>query len=148
MHPADREAEAALLRPYVTNLDRPVFALRNLPEEVVAVLFAYYSRSREPLRANLLKLLREGDLDLAGRMHPAEPDDEGLAAAREKARQFHEKWVVGYGHASVAEHAVAHLALEDVSILASKVVEDMRLAAYILGLERLAAGVRLRGLFP
>ncbi|MGH7378238.1 MAG: FAD-dependent thymidylate synthase, partial [Candidatus Methylomirabilales bacterium] len=130
MHPADPEAEAALLRPYVTNLDRPVFALRNLPEEVVAVLFAYYSRSRETLRANLLKLLREGDLDLAGGTPPAEPDDQGLAAAREKARQFHEKWVVGYGHASVAEHAVAHLALEDVSILASKVVEDMRLAAY------------------
>ena len=130
MHPAEPEAEAAFLRPYVTNLDRPVFALRNLPEEVVAVLFAYYSRSRETLRANLLKLLREGDLDLAGGTPPAEPDDEGLAAAREKARQFHEKWVVGYGHASVAEHAVAHLALEDVSILASKVVEDMRLAAY------------------
>jgi thymidylate synthase ThyX len=130
MHPADLEAEAALLRPYVTNLDRPVFALRNLPEEVVAVLFAYYSRSRETLRANLLKLLREGDLDLAGRVDAADPDEQGLAAAREKARQFHEKWVVGYGHASVAEHAVAHLALEDVSILASKVVEDMRLAAY------------------
>lgn len=130
MQPALPEADAALLRPYVTNLDRPVFALRNLPEEVVAVLFAYYSRSRETLRANLLKLLKEGDLDLAGRVRAQEPDEEGLAAAREKARQFHEKWVVGYGHASVAEHAVAHLALEDVSILASKVVEDMRLAAY------------------
>ncbi|MBI2081176.1 MAG: FAD-dependent thymidylate synthase [candidate division NC10 bacterium] len=130
MQPAPPEADAALLRPYVTNLDRPVFALRNLPEEVVAVLFAYYSRSRETLRANLLKLLKEGDLDLAGRVRALEPDEEGLAAARDKARQFHEKWVVGYGHASVAEHAVAHLALEDVSILASKVVEDMRLAAY------------------
>jgi len=30
----------------------------------------------------------------------------------EKSAQFHEKWVVGYGHASVAEHAVLHLAIE------------------------------------
>ncbi|MGQ4809734.1 hypothetical protein NKDENANG_03159 [Candidatus Entotheonellaceae bacterium PAL068K] len=33
--------EQAILAPYVTNLDRPVFALQHLPEEVVAVLFAY-----------------------------------------------------------------------------------------------------------
>ena len=58
--------EQALLAPYVTNLDRPVFALQHLPEEVVAVLFAYYSRSRDSLRRNLLKLISEGDLALLG----------------------------------------------------------------------------------
>jgi len=121
----------ALLAPYVTNLDRPVFALRNLPEEVVAVLFAYYSRSRDALRTNLLRLIRSEDLDLAGAAAPLDdPADEALALAREKARQFHEKWVVGYGHASVAEHAVAHVAVEDVSILVSKAIEDHRLASY------------------
>ena len=122
--------EQALLTPYVTNLDRPVFALQHLPEEVVAVLFAYYSRSRDSLRRNLLKLISEGDLALLGHQ-PARPADQAaLAYAQEKARQFHEKWVVGYGHASVAEHAVVHLAIEDVSIVASKVIEDMRLASY------------------
>jgi hypothetical protein len=39
------EAERARLAPYVTNLDRPVFALRNLPETVKGALFARYSRS-------------------------------------------------------------------------------------------------------
>ena len=59
------------------------------------------------------------------------PQDEAeLSLARQKAKEFHEKWVVGYGHASVAEHAVAHVAVEDVSIIASKVIEDTRLAAY------------------
>lgn len=114
------------IRSYVTNTDRPVFALRNLPEEVVAVLFAYYSRSTDTLRDNLRRLVAEGDLEL----HDA-PDDAGrLSSARDKARQFHEKWVVGYGHSSVAEHAVVHLAIEDVSIVASKVIEDNRLASY------------------
>ncbi|GAB4314633.1 MAG: FAD-dependent thymidylate synthase [Candidatus Zixiibacteriota bacterium] len=44
--------------------------------------------------------------------------------------QFHEKWVVGYGHASVAEHAILSLAVENVSILAAKAIEDNRLASY------------------
>jgi len=116
------------ISPFVSNLDRPVFALRNLPEEVVAVLFAYYSRSADPLRENLRRLLEEGDVELTGSVEPA--DEDTLLNAREKARQFHEKWVVGYGHGSVAEHAVVHLALEDVSILASKVIEDARLASF------------------
>ncbi len=122
--------EKVILAPYVTSTDRPIYALRNLPEEVIAVLFAYYSRSRESLRHNLLKLIQEGDLDLTERLQLASTGGDALAAAREKARQFHEKWVVGYGHSSVAEHAVAHLAVEDVSIICSKVIEDMRLAAY------------------
>jgi thymidylate synthase ThyX len=122
--------EIAVLAPYVTNTDAPIFALKNLPEEVVAVLFAYYSRSRESLRRNLLKLIQAGDVDLAGRVNVSSLAAVGLTAAQEKARQFHEKWVVGYGHASVAEHAVVHLAIEDVSIIATKIIEDTRLASY------------------
>ncbi len=113
---------------FVTNLDRPVFALRHLPEEVIAVLFAYYSRSADSLRDNLRKLLAEGDLAV-----PAagwSEGDDSLAAAQAKAQEFHEKWVVGYGHSSVAEHAVVHLAVEGLSIVATKVLEDNRLASY------------------
>ena len=48
----------------------------------------------------------------------------------EKSTKFHEKWVVGYGHASVAEHAVLHIALENVSRLAIECIESNRLASY------------------
>ena len=48
----------------------------------------------------------------------------------EKSAQFHEKWVVGYGHASVAEHAVLHLAIENVSRIAMEAIESNRLASY------------------
>ena len=124
-------SDYAALRPYCTNLDRPVFALRGLPEEVVAVLFAYYSRSTDSLRDNLLKLLDDGDLALVGGAPAAAEDDpEWLQSATERARQFHEKWVVGYGHSSVAEHAVVHLAVEQISIVATKALEDNRLASY------------------
>ncbi len=107
---------------YVTNLDKPVYALRNLPPEVVAVLFAYVSRSPKSFRDNLEQLLSEGDLST--QLSRRDTFQE------ERASRFHEKWVVGYGHASVAEHASLHLALEDVSILAAKVLEDTRLAAF------------------
>jgi thymidylate synthase ThyX len=122
--------EVAVLAPYVTNTDRPIYALTHLPEEVVAVLFAYYSRSRESLRRNLLKLIQERDGDLDARLKVSSLQAGELTTAQEKARQFHEKWVVGYGHASVAEHAVVHLAIEDVSIVATKIIEDSRLASY------------------
>jgi thymidylate synthase ThyX len=48
----------------------------------------------------------------------------------EKSAEFHEKWVVGYGHGSVAEHAVLHIAFENVSRLAVESIESNRLASY------------------
>lgn len=48
----------------------------------------------------------------------------------EKAADFHERWVLGYGHASVAEHAIIHLAVENVSRLACDTLEDNRLGSY------------------
>lgn len=110
------------ITPFVTNLDNNVFALIGLPEEVVAVLFAYYSRSPGRLREHLAAMLAEEDIQPA--------TSATFALATDKARAFHEKWVVGYGHASVAEHAVVHLAAEDVSILCAKAIEDARLASY------------------
>ena len=48
----------------------------------------------------------------------------------EKAAQFHERWVLNYGHASVAEHAIIHMAVENISRLACDTLEDNRLASY------------------
>src|SRR4029453_3614826 len=59
------ESEAAILRPYFTNLDGPVFALTNLPEVVKGALFARYSRSDKSLRRLFLDEF-VGDLDLTG----------------------------------------------------------------------------------
>lgn len=85
---------------------RSIYSLDHLKPEVVAVAFAKCSRSPESFK------------DIA-----AELTDE-------KSAEFHEKWVVGYGHSSVAEHATLHLAIENISILATKVLEDNRLASY------------------
>ncbi len=79
---------------------------KELSPEVIAVAFAKTSRSPESFR------------EIAA----------GLTD--EKSAEFHDKWVVGYGHASVAEHAVLHLALENVSRLAIESIESNRLASY------------------
>ena len=79
---------------------------RDLTEEQIAVTFAMTSRSPEPFE------------EIATRV------------TAESAADFNERWVVGYGHSSVAEHAVLHLAVENVSRLACDALEDNRLASY------------------
>ena len=117
---------------FFTNTDRSVYALQNLPEEVVAYLFARYSRSRLSLRDDLRNMIEaEGLGALIGTGTTDTPaGGRELGQLQERARAFAEKYVLGYGHSSVAEHGVVHLALEDVSIVASKLVEDARLASY------------------
>jgi len=115
---------------FFTNSDRSVYALQNLPEEVVAYLFARYSRSRLSLREDLRNMIEaEGLGALIGAGAQGDPGA-AFAQIQDRARTFAERYVLGYGHSSVAEHGVVHLALEDVSIIASKLVEDARLASY------------------
>ncbi len=57
-------------------------------------------------------------------------DEIARQVSEEKAADFHERWVLGYGHGSVAEHAVLHLAVENISRLACDGLEDNRLASY------------------
>jgi thymidylate synthase ThyX len=79
---------------------------RKIPSETIAVTFAKTSRSPQSFREIAAEL------------------------SEEKSAEFHEKWVVGYGHASVAEHAVLHIAVENISRLAVEVLESNRLASY------------------
>ena len=79
---------------------------RDLTEEQIAVTFAMTSRRPEPF------------------------DEIAQQVSAERASDFNERWVVGYGHSSVAEHAVLHLAVENISRLACDALEDNRLASY------------------
>jgi thymidylate synthase ThyX len=89
-------------------LDRQVYLLdpQKLPPETIAVTFAKTSRSPESFR------------EIAAELTDV------------KSAEFNEKWVVGYGHSSVAEHAVLHIALENISRLAVETLESNRLASY------------------
>src|SRR4030081_3453821 len=118
-------AESALLARYFSNLDRNVFALRKLPEVVKGALFSRYSRTEKSLRRVLLEeFLREPD---AGLDRLAEEADPASPRAPPRAEEFYERVLVGYGDDSVAELAGAHLAVERVSTLAAKALQDSRI---------------------
>jgi thymidylate synthase ThyX len=124
------QEEITLLNKHVSDIDKNIYVIYNLPPEVIAVLFGYVSRNPLSFRENLLKLIKGKELNIGRLIDTFGNQGFDYSEAKEKARQFHERWIIGYGHSSVAEHAVASIAIEDVSILATKVIEDNRLASY------------------
>jgi thymidylate synthase ThyX len=117
--------EARVLGRYFTNLDRPVFALRNLPEVVKGALFSRYSRTEKSLRRVLLdEFINDPDSGFEHLAGGAAEDD--MVAVR-RAEEFYERVLVGYGDDSVAELAGAHVAVERTSTLAAKALEDSRI---------------------
>ncbi len=116
------DAERAVLAPHFTNLDRPVFALVNLPETVKGALFARYSRYSGTVRRLYLEEFAE-DSPAGGRPFDAE---EGARAA-----QLYERVFVGYGDDSIAQVGGAHVACEWVSNILTKLLQRGRLAAYL-----------------
>ena len=94
--------------PVSSGYSRRVYPLdaQKLTEEQIAVAFAMTSRRPESF------------------------DEIAEQVSQDKAADFHERWVLGYGHSSVAEHAVLHLAIENISRIACDALEDNRLASY------------------
>ncbi len=133
------ESESDVLRRYVTNLDKPVFALVNLPEVVKGALFARYSRSTKSLRRLFLDEFI-GDLDVTG---DANID---ATAGLDRAEKLYEKVFVEYGDDSIAQLGGVHLACEQASNLLTKVLERGRLMSYLEQSTRyLAFNKRLNG---
>jgi thymidylate synthase ThyX len=116
------EGERARLAAHVTNLDRPVFALVNLPETVKGALFARYSRYPGTLRRLFLDEFAD-----------SLPGDGAPFDGREGARaaQLYERIFVGYGDDSVAQLGGMHVACEWVSNVLTKVLQRPRLASYL-----------------
>ncbi len=120
--------EAALLAPFVTNLDQPVFGLRNLPEVVKGALFSRYSRSSKGLRRILLdEFLRSPEAGLEQIAAYTAANDYDPLVATQQAEAFYERVLIGYGDDSVAELGGAHIACEDISNIAAKLIEDSRI---------------------
>ncbi|MFH0857034.1 MAG: FAD-dependent thymidylate synthase [bacterium] len=83
-----------------------IYPLKNLSPELIAVTFAKCSRSEKSF------------------------DEIAKELTEEKSAEFHDKWVVGYGHSSVAEHAFLNIAIENVSLVAVEAIQANRLASY------------------
>ena len=131
------EQEGCLLQPFMTNLDRSVFGLVNLPEVVKGAIFSRYSRSDQSLRRILLdEFIKAPEASFASIVAASCAKNnadqlvshvEGSGVAIQLAMSFYDRVLIGYGDDSVAELGGAHIACEGISNIASIALEDSRL---------------------
>lgn len=128
------EQQEKILNRFVTNTKSNVFALRNLPEVIKGALFSRYSRSTLGLRSLLLKEFIGNNEETSfeeivggKRSEDFEGETTSQNQAIKKAQNFYDRILDGYGDDSIGELGGAHLAIEQVSMLAAKVIEDARI---------------------
>ena len=121
--------QKAILSRFCTNVDKPTFGLVNLPQVVCGALFSRYSRSTKSARRVLLEeFIQNPEMkfeEIVGGSVTGSADQQLVAT--QKAEQFYDRVLVGYGDDSVAELGGAHLACEEVSDLATKFIQDARI---------------------
>jgi len=116
-----------ILERFVSSTTSNVFVLRNLPEVIKGALFSRYSRTTLGLRSLLLKeFINSEDLAFTSIVGEAESNVD-QAVAIQKAQSFYDRILDGYGDDSIGELGGAHLAVENVTMLAAKVIEDCRI---------------------
>lgn len=122
------ESQIKILEHFVTSTTNNIFVLRNLPEVIKGALFSRYSRSTLGLRSLLLKefILNE-DTAFSSIVGKFDADNTNQMMAIQKAQNFYDRILDGYGDDSIGELGGAHLAIENVSMIAAKVIEDSRI---------------------
>ena len=125
------ESQNKILEKYVTNTSSHIFVLRNLPEVIKGALFSRYSRSSLGLRSLLLKEFvsntEESGFNSIVFGASTSEDSDAQVLAIKRAQNFYDRILDGYGDDSIGELGGAHLAIEDISMLAAKVLEDSRI---------------------
>jgi thymidylate synthase ThyX len=107
--PKFTDEEKQQLAAYVTDTDGDIFAVTNLPG-IVGAVYARYSRAQGGFRETLLKeFIKDGNIDVV------------------KAGDLIERVLIAFGDDSVGELEGTHVSFENVSILATKEIEDRRI---------------------
>lgn len=103
------EAEKKILKNYVTDTEGDIYAIKNL-SGIVGAVYARYSRARTGFRETLLKeFVKEGNLN------------------PEKADKLIQRVLIQFGDDSVGELEGGHVAFENISMIATKEIEDRRI---------------------
>ena len=122
------QSEQGILSQFCTSTTSDVFCLMNLPEAVKGALFSRYSRSTKSLRRVLLdEFILDPESGFASIVGEMKNRGESQIVATKKAEDFYDRVLVGYGDDSVAELGGAHLAAENISMLAAKFMQDARI---------------------
>ncbi len=101
--------EKEILSKYVSSADDNIFVINGLPG-IVGAIFARYSRAKTGFRETFFKeFIKDNNLD------------------SKKADELIERVLIAFGDDSVGELEGTHLALENISNLATKEIEDRRI---------------------
>lgn len=144
--------EKQYLKPFFSNIDRPVFVAQHLPEEVIGALSSRYSRATQSLRRLFLKEYIEPILypekqkswipmtererkeaintrDLFRVVIDRLNKGEGIDAVVnvQRGRKFFDTWLAQYGDDSIAEMGNVHVCIEGASVIAIKEFQDKRI---------------------
>ncbi|MFC1600482.1 FAD-dependent thymidylate synthase [Patescibacteria group bacterium] len=118
--------EKKILTQFFTNYDKPIYAIYNLPQEVVGAMFSRYSRTSKSVRRLFM------DEFIKGKSARDFTAPLALSSAEERTKNFYKRVFAEFGDDSVIQMGSVHIAFEYVSQLAVKVIEDQRIgAAYI-----------------
>lgn len=118
--------EKTILSNFFSNIDKPVFAIYNLPQEVVGAMFSRYSRSDKSVRRLFLDEFWDPSISSFSL------NNKKLKKAEERTSNFYKRVYAEFGDDSVIQVGSVHVAFEYVSQIAAKAIEDQRIgAAYI-----------------
>lgn len=144
--------EKKFLGPFFTNIDKQIYVVKNLPEEVIGALSSKYSRSTKSLRRVFLDdyveptinpenqkgwekkdnsdrkealLLRNNFLEYVDYLNSKGGIEEVVNI--QKGRGFFEKWLAEFGDDSIAEMGGIHVCIEGFSNIVVKEIEDTRI---------------------
>ncbi len=122
------EEQKKIISPFVSSTEKNIFVLKNLPEVVMGALFSRYSRSPKPLRQLLLdEFILDEKMGFKEIVSFQKETGVQQNIAIKKAEEFYDRVLLGYGDDSVAELGGAHIAAEQVSNIAVKLIQDARL---------------------
>lgn len=146
------EEEKFFLKPIFSNIDRQVYIVKNLPEEVIGALSAKYSRSTKSLRRVFLDEYVKPTIDPENQKEWDKKNDVQKEEAIklksnfleyieylnskggieevvniQKGRGFFEKWLTEFGDDSISEMGGVHICIEGVSNIVVKEIEDTRI---------------------
>lgn len=143
--------EKRYLTPFFTNIDKPIFVLKNLPEEVAGALSSRYSRATKTMRRMFLDeyigpIVKPENQKNWGEMSAKEKKEAAVTKRAfleyieffyqkggfdtivnvQRGRKFFDKWLADYGDDSIAEMGGIHVCIEGLSNIAVKEIEDKR----------------------
>lgn len=151
------DEQKKFLSPFFTNLDKPVYILKNMPEEVAGAVSSRYSRSIYTIRELFWK---EYILPI---LHPEEQKDWEALSDQDKeealtnkqdfiqtvdflnahggiegaintprARKFYRTWYIQYGDESITEETAFHVGMDGLSGLALEEIVNKRLSLALI----------------